>query len=316
MKRFLLAVALLFMLVLPPAAAAADDHEQIQNINRRTERGTSTEASAGVSVEGLKALVAVGGRNVPTGGGRSSCGWGVAFNPNQDRSVNTGNHFTFTDRRRAEGLPLGDGESLYRSQLEGRSDASRLRYVYNYGSGCGQLVAAWITVADIEAVAQLAFDDLQQRWPAQDVALGWPEPVEDTWTALRTSLAWEPISATATDGGITVTVTATPAQAVWDIGEVNGRYGGTTEVVCDGPGDMPMVQEAASCKVWYAGPSTGLTDVNGSPNVTDLGLTVVWNVGYTSTFASDPSWLIWPTISTLDGLRVVTSQSVNVTGGS
>ena len=41
----------------------------------------------------------------------------------------------------------------------------------------------WVTVGEVEDLALVAFADVEERWPAQDVVLGWPEPTEDTWTA-------------------------------------------------------------------------------------------------------------------------------------
>lgn len=309
-------------------AADADGHEKKKAVAvQRNKNISEGSTSSGVSVEGLAVVVEAGAGSPGQSGRNLDCSWGVMYDPNT--AIDSPFVATLGPYRiglsRQQGVPESSLMGPLRYPVDRLNetdefaqqgqDVTQLRYVYNYGPDCAQLVQAWITLADVEAVAQLAFDDLQRTWPVQDVALGWPVPVEDTWTALRTSLSWQPISATASDGGITVTVTATPVQTVWDIGEINARYGGTTEVSCAGPGDMPADQELASCKVWFAGPSTGLSDRNGVGDTTSLGLTVVWVVGYTSTFGSDPAWLIWPTSSQLDALRVVTSQSVNVDSG-
>jgi len=244
-----------------PSAAQQDDPESEEQVV--VTAGTDDLAGlteSGVSIEGLSAVVEAGGPTVR--GVASSCSWGVAYDPTGSQiydadhegpgvtgSVGAVATYGLTQNASAEHRELGGGNDL--------------RYVYNYGSGCNELVQAWIALADVEAVAQIAFDNLKRTWPTQDIALGWPEPLEDTWTALRADLAWEPISASASDSGIAVTVTATPVRIVWDIGEINGRYGGTERVVCDDPGNMPRDQGEASCKVWFAGPSTELTDRNG-----------------------------------------------------
>jgi len=50
-----------------------------------------------------------------------------------------------------------------------------------------------------------------------------------TW--FRVDTAWQTFSATATLGGVSATVTATPVQVVWDPGD------GTAPITCDGPGN-------------------------------------------------------------------------------
>ncbi|MGF1599251.1 MAG: hypothetical protein ACFCVK_20445 [Acidimicrobiales bacterium] len=198
------------------------------------------------------------------------------------------------------------------------ADAALLRYVVPYGSAeCNAAAGGFVTLAEVQDVARLAFDEIKRRWPAQDVVLGWPEPTEDTWTALSTNLPWSPLSATASSGGLTVTVTASPLRAEWDTGQINTRVGGDRTVECGGPGDMPRLQADASCRVWFASPSTGLVDRHGAVDTISLGLTVEWQVGYESNVAgfSDPAWLVWPTVSFLDGVVVNTTQSVAVGQG-
>ncbi len=282
------------------------------------------QGEAGVRVQDVSALTGVS----PVGSSGSSrgsgCRWAVVNNPSLWRTDNAANAGAAAEVRalRGESNFVNNGEAWYftaflnteSSQLVAAgADETRLRYVQPYGSdACNSADGAWITTAEIEDLALVAFDEVKSRWPAQEITLGWPEPTEDTWTALATGMPWDPISATASNAGLEVTVTATPTIAEWDTGDVNTRIGGVRHVVCDSPGDLPRVQDDASCRVWFAGPSTGLTDRNGQLDAMTLGLTVEWNVGYTSNFAgfANPNWLTWPTESFLDGVIINTTQAV------
>jgi hypothetical protein len=76
-------------------------------------------------------------------------------------------------------------------------------------------------------------------------------------------------------------------------------------------------QDDASCRVWFAGPSTGLEDRFGQRDAITLAVTVNWRISYTSNFAGfeDPDWLVWPTTAYRDGVVVNTSQAVASASG-
>ncbi len=311
-------------ITVPARATAAQD--EAPPAERRITSGRDTlqgRGESGVSVQSISALTNRGGRSAEGETARrvGACRWAVAWRPRGPLEESTA---ALSLRPLSGELPSDAGFFVaFRAETEagghgliaGGADPDRLRFVVPYGSDeCSAAAGAFITLGEVEDLARRAFAEMQQRWPAQEIVLGWPEPTEDTWTALTTDLAWGPISATAASGGLTVTVTATPVSAVWDTGQINTRVGGERTVRCDGPGDLPHFQADASCRVWLASPSTGLVDRHGQANTITLGLTVEWNVGYTSNFAgfSDPAWLTWPTESFLDGVVVNTTQAVAV----
>ncbi len=314
-------MAALASTALDPQVATAQDEpppaERRVTSNRDSLEG---RGETGISVENISALTArAAAANGGSSGGSSPCRWAVAWRPDGslDESTSALSLRTLSgdlpsDATFVAGFRIeidGTGHQL----IQNGADGDRLRYVLPYGSdACATASGAFITVAEVEDLARQAFAEMQQRWPAQEILLGWPQPTEDTWTALSTGLTWEPISATAASGGLQVTVTATPTSAVWDTGQVNTRIGGERTVRCDGPGDLPRLQEQARCRVWLAGPSTGLSDRNGQPDAITLGLTVQWQVGYTSNFGgfANSNWLQWPTESFLDGVVVNTTQAV------
>jgi hypothetical protein len=66
---------------------------------------------------------------------------------------------------------------------------------------------------------------------------------------------WQPVTASATAGGVTSTVTATPVRVVWDMGQ-------GASVVCDGPGlpyrpDLPDDRQPSDCHYTYRYSSAG-----------------------------------------------------------
>lgn len=318
-----LTMALLASSLTAQASAQDDEPAERRVTNRDTESGGQGEA--GVRLEDVSALTSISsGGGGPGRGGGSGCRWTVVNSP----ELWTGDHISNVESaanayilrggetQGAAGVPEYTTAWLYgesQALVAGGASVASLRYVQPYGSAaCNQAAGAWITTGEIENLAILAFDEVKTRWPGQEITLGWPEPTEDTWTALATEMPWDSVSATASNGGLEVTVTATPMVSEWAIGEVNTRIGGNGQVVCSGPGDLPRVQDDASCRVWFAGPSTGLADRHGQSDAVTLGLTVQWNVGYTSNFAgfANPNWLVWPTESFLDGVIVNTTQSV------
>lgn len=318
----LVALATMIMALLATGAGAQTEDPPAERITRADARRARAEGS--VDVESLGALTAQAGADSTGAGGTSACRWQSVWRvdgplpesvaalslrgelqPDPSANANFANAFRV------------DLDSKGVQLVEAGADPELLRYVVPYGSPtCAASAGAFVTLAEVQDLARAAFDELKTRWPRQDIVLGWPEPTEDTWTALATGLPWSPISATASSGGLTVTVTADPLRAEWDTGQINTRVGGERMTVCEGPGDLPRFQEDAACRVWFASPSTGLADRRGQADSITLGLTVEWNVGYESNIAgfADPEWLVWPTESYLDGVVVNTTQAVGIRG--
>jgi hypothetical protein len=338
-KRGVAAVAIVLLsLAMATAAGAQNDSSNDDEMADRRVAGFGDDVAgrteAGVGVTGIGGLVDADGG---TSGGSSGspvpgCQWAVVYVPGASSTENVGALERAAEMRGlASGGVVPDQEWM-ESSLEtlahelvaqGAADREDLRYVTPYApegvdaAECNTDPGAWVTITEVEDLALVAFSEVEENWPAQEVVLGWPEPTEDTWTALSTGMPWEPVAATASDGGLVVTVTATPERVVWDLGEIQTRVGAPGSVVCDGPGDLPLMQADASCRVWFAGPSTGLIDQAGQVDAITLGVTVEWGVGYESNFAgfADTDWLEWPTTSVLDGVVVNTSQAVGTTGG-
>jgi hypothetical protein len=291
-----------------------------------TDRGRT---EAGVDVQGISGLVSAGAAT----GERpeSPCKWTVVHVPGDEVVENVAANEAALELRGLEpGAFISDGEWLAITLDSLAHDLAAegvvledLRYVAPYSqeqgawAPCNTAAGAWVTLGEVEDLALVAFRQVEASWPALEVALGWPEPTEDTWTALSTGMDWSPLTATASSGGLSVTVTATPLTAEWHIGEVNTRIGAPGTVVCHGPGDLPVLQDDASCRVWFAGPSTGLEDRFGQRDAITLAVTVNWRISYTSNFAGfeDPDWLVWPTTAYRDGVVVNTSQAVASASG-
>jgi len=81
---------------------------------------------------------------------------------------------------------------------------------------------------------------------------------------------WHAVSASASAGPVTATVTATPTKAVWEMGD------GAT-VVCDGPGAPYSPGRTPPCSHTYRDPSTSRP--GGAYTVR---VTVTWSVTWTS----------------------------------
>jgi hypothetical protein len=307
-----------------------DEHaERRLTQERQADRGRT---EAGVGLTGIAGLVSLDDTpGTGSGGSAPGCRWAVVFTPGASLEVNVAALERASSLRGLEPAVGGSDQGWMAASLDelshelveqGAAPEDDLRYVTPYApegvdaAECNTEPGAWVTVGEVEDLALVAFSEVQESWPVQDVALGWPEPTEDTWTALSTRMSWEPVSATAASGGLTVTVTATPVEAEWQFGEIQTRVGAPGSMVCAGPGDLPVAQSDGSCRVWFAGPSTGLVDRTGRVDAITLGVTVRWQVGYASNFAgfADPDWLVWPTTSFLDGVVVNTTQSVGSVG--
>jgi hypothetical protein len=100
----------------------------------------------------------------------------------------------------------------------------------------------------------------------------------DTWLWIDAN-AWKPVSASASLGGVTVTVIAQPIAVVWDSGDAKATKRTTT---CNGPGAPlgptgPTQNATSDCTIRYAhtsGQQPGLTF--------PLSATLQWRATWTS----------------------------------
>jgi len=126
-----------------------------------------------------------------------------------------------------------------------------------YGSFDTVFVGAQPQVDPAE-LAQQAFDRLRRTLPAPRVGTS-PDVATDQLVNLATWLwitdPWEPLTATASLGGVSVTVTARPVAVAWDMGD-------GTRVRCDGPGRrydplIPAAAQTTDCSHTYRASSAG-----------------------------------------------------------
>jgi hypothetical protein len=117
---------------------------------------------------------------------------------------------------------------------------------------------------------------------------------------LHLSRGWAPVSASASAGGVSATVTAAPSQVTWSMGD-----GGS--VTCGGPGvayDPSRSYESQvppSCGYTYRAPSTG------SPGgVFMVTATVTWQVSWTAAGAAGGGAL--PAVSRSESVPVTVGE--------
>ncbi len=114
--------------------------------------------------------------------------------------------------------------------------------------------------APIVDPAELASEALQ-RTPLPEPAISMaPAPDIPQLVNLATFLwlpseQWQPVTASASAGGVTSTVTATPVRVIWDMGQGDS-------LVCDGPGlpyrpDLPDDRQPSDCHYTYRYSSAG-----------------------------------------------------------
>jgi hypothetical protein len=124
-------------------------------------------------------------------------------------------------------------------------------------------------------VAQIAVSDLDLAAPTVSMAPFGKAIVNlESWLWIDPA-DWQPITATATAGGITATATATPQYVVWDMGDGN-------QVTCDSPGvayntSIPDQDQTTSC---------GYTYQETSANRPDQQFTITTTIAYDVTWTS------------------------------
>ncbi|MBI2705927.1 MAG: hypothetical protein HYX32_11660 [Actinobacteria bacterium] len=130
-------------------------------------------------------------------------------------------------------------------------------------------------------LAQTARQRAEAQLDPPEPALGVNPPAGRQLVGVPTWLwiedPWQPVSATATVGGVSSTVTASPRDVRWDLGD------GTT-VVCDGPGAAYDLgrrpgEQSSDCTHTYIDRST-VNDPDGTYTVT---ATVTFDVSWTAT---------------------------------
>ncbi|GAB4054822.1 hypothetical protein [Catellatospora paridis] len=143
------------------------------------------------------------------------------------------------------------------------------------------------------------------RPPAPVVGLSPRPPVQalvgvPTWLWVE-PVSWQPRSATASAGGLSITATATPVRVTWLPGD-------GTRLVCDGPGtawtgaDTPLGSPA--CQHTYQRAS-----VNAPGGSMPLSATVTWNVTWAGSGMSGTAGTL--TTTTTIAVRVAEVQGLN-----
>lgn len=118
-----------------------------------------------------------------------------------------------------------------------------------------------------------------------------------TWLWINPA-AWQPVSASASAGGVTVTTSAKPLRVVWDPGD------GLGPVACEGPGtpyDPSHPAAAPTCSHTYLRPAERAV----------VTATVEWGVRWSSTAGSSGDLGVVRRSSSVP-VRVAESQAINV----
>lgn len=116
---------------------------------------------------------------------------------------------------------------------------------------------------------------------------------------------WQPETVSASAGGVTSTVTATPTRVVWDMGQGDS-------VVCDGPGvpyrpELPDNQQPSDCSYTYPRSSAGQPG-----QAYQVTATVEWETTWAVTGAPGGGSLGTATSSSTTSVQVAELQSLNV----
>ena len=151
--------------------------------------------------------------------------------------------------------------------------------------------------ADPEQLRTRAVEELHLPSPAIAMSPPGAQTVHvASWLWIDDAI-WQPHSRSASAGGVTATVTASPIRTLWDMG--NGEV-----VVCDGPGEPydPAASDPArtsSCSYTYVNSSAGLPG-----DAYLVTVTIEWELSWTVAGA--------PGGGALPGLTTTTSTSVPV----
>jgi hypothetical protein len=181
---------------------------------------------------------------------------------------------------------------------------------YNFWVPPGAAAPAPVLV-DPAVLAQRALDELQLAQPSVHMA---PQPPSQTYVGLETWLwmdpaQWAPLDLTVTAGPTSVTVTARPVRALWDVTEGSTTCGSAGRPWVTGMGD----EEVTDCSYTFTRVSGGET--NDAFAVTS---TLVYQVDWTCAGGclEDAGTLgEVPGVPGTAAIRVGERQSVVVSGG-
>lgn len=245
--------------ILGPTASWADDEGNATTGAYLDPQGDPTASASTVTYS-------TGG--VSSSGGGSSCSWKVATVDGQPLTLYT------ADGNAMQGIGTNDTGGSYTGR-------------WLYRTCDGQIVSGLVperTAVDPAVLAAQARESI----PIPDPVIGFsPSEGGETYAQLNTWLWvdegwWQERTATASAGGVTATVTASPSQSSWTTGD-----GSTT--TCTGPGVAwrpGMAEDATNCSHTYRRSSA--SEPNGSFTVTvAVGFNVTWtsNVGPGGTLA-------------------------------
>lgn len=273
-RRLVVAVTVAMVIVLTPRIAGADGGGDAFN------DGTQVGADAGDSGNSG----GVGG----SGGGHSNC----TYTPLDAEGVATAESMA----RSGIGPPQGEGAGTW---------YRKICYSAN-GQSTGTIVWLPAPAVDPAVLAQQASD--RAPIPTPDVHLNPPEGGEQvvnvtTWLWIDQSV-WQPVSAEASAGGVTVTATATPQSVAWNMG--NGDV-----VSCAGPGtaydpSRPSNEQHTDCSYVYRRSSSSAPD-----GAFAASATITWHVTWTAVGVAGGGDLGSASRTTTFTVRVAEIQAVN-----
>jgi hypothetical protein len=271
-RRLIAPVLVVLVVLLTPSVARGDGSGDAFN------DGTQVGADAGNSGSG-------GGGG--SGGGHSNC----TYEPLDAEGIAA-----------AEGLAKGG----YGPQ-PGTGPGTWYRKICYDANGQSTGTVVWLPAAvDPAVLAQQASD--RAPIPLPDVHLNPPEGGEQvvnvvTWLWIDKSV-WQPVSADASAGGVTVTATAVPESVTWNMG--NGDT-----VNCAGPGtaydpNRPSSEQHTDCSYVYRHSSSSAPD-----GAFTASATITWHVTWTAVGVAGGGDLGQASRTTTFAVRVAEIQAVN-----
>lgn len=182
-----------------------------------------------------------------------------------------------------------------------------VRKICDNPDGRSSATIIWVPQrVDPQQLAQQARDEVPT--PSPSIQMNPPEDKGEvtnveTWLWVPPS-QWQPVTASASAGNVTVTTTATPDHVVWDMG--NGDA-----VTCNGPGtpydtSRPAAEQSTDCSYTYRRSSARESD--GRYHVT---ATVYYQVAWTATGVAAGGALAPITRSSTVAIRVAEIQALN-----
>lgn len=145
----------------------------------------------------------------------------------------------------------------------------------------------WVPKVDASALAKRALDTAQLPTPRIAITPTLPAVTYvnyPLWLWIDKD-AWRTVTASASDGGLTATATATPLKVVWDSGDTRAQTDGDRYLTCNGPGKAKPanigyfeLRDGSDCTFYYAHTS------GKQPQLTfPLAATIYWHATWTAT---------------------------------